>query len=158
METTYHVGKLLEKVINGSTTDYRHYIYAGNELVVIYSRIGTGYTHRYVVADHQGSYATIISNTAGLDVRESFTAYGDRRDGNTWTGPPSNTDETTINGISRGDIRGDCSRRLHGAQPSQRTGARCNNRPVFIAGPERAVRRQHPILESIQLRHKPSAD
>ena len=99
-ETTYHVGKLLEKVINGST-DYRHYIYAGNELVAIYSRKGSTNTLRYVLEDHQASYASILSDTAALDVRESFAAYGARRDGNTWVGAPSNTDETTINGISR---------------------------------------------------------
>jgi RHS repeat-associated protein len=107
LETTYHVGTLLEKVVNGSTTDYRHYIYAGKELVVIYSRIGTGYTHRYVLEDHQSSYASLLSNTGGLDVNESFTAYGNRRDGNTWSGAPSDTDETTINGISRRGFTGE---------------------------------------------------
>jgi RHS repeat-associated protein len=37
----------------------------------------------------------------GVLVSESFTAFGNRRSGETWSGAPSSTDETTINGVSR---------------------------------------------------------
>ena len=38
---------------------------------------------------------------AGVLVAESFTAYGNRRSGENWSGAPSSTDETSINGVSR---------------------------------------------------------
>jgi RHS repeat-associated protein len=101
-ETTYHVGKLLEKVINGSTTDYRHYIFAGKELVAISSRMNSGTnTLRYALEDHQSSFASILTSTGTIDVNESFTAYGLRRSGNTWSGAPTGGDETAINNVSR---------------------------------------------------------
>jgi RHS repeat-associated protein len=96
------VGKLLEKVANGGNLDYRHYIYAGSELVAIYSRQSSGTnTVRYVLGDHQSSFSGILSSTGTLDVSESFAPYGNRRSGETWSGAPSTTDETAINGISR---------------------------------------------------------
>jgi len=101
-ETTYHVGGLLEKVIGGGATDYRHYIFAGSEPVAIYSRQSTGTnTLRYVLEDHQGSFAGIVSSTGTTDVNESFTAYGNRRSASTWSGAPSSGDETAINAVSR---------------------------------------------------------
>ena len=41
-ETTNYVGGLLEVVLSGSVTDYRHYIYAGAEPVAVYSRKTSG--------------------------------------------------------------------------------------------------------------------
>ena len=32
-ETTVYAGKLIEKLIGGSVTDYRHHLFTGNELV-----------------------------------------------------------------------------------------------------------------------------
>jgi RHS repeat-associated protein len=107
-ETTYRVGKTLEKVINGGTTDYRHYIFAGSELVAIYSRMSSGTnTVRYAIGDHQSSFATILNSTGTTDVNESFSAYGNRRSGETWSGPPSAQDETAINGVSRNGYTGE---------------------------------------------------
>jgi RHS repeat-associated protein len=102
----------MEEVINGGNTDYRHYIYAAGELVAIYSRQSSGTnTLRYQVDDHQGSYASIISDkTPGpvADyVNESFTAYGNRRSGETWAGAPTSSDETAINGVSRRGYTGE---------------------------------------------------
>ena len=34
-ETTYHVGNAFQKVITGSTTDYRHYIYVGARAIAV---------------------------------------------------------------------------------------------------------------------------
>lgn len=101
-ETTYHVGGLLEKVISGGITDYRHYIFAGSEPVAIYSRQSTGTnTLHYALTDHQGSFAGILTNTGTTDVNESFTPYGNRRSATTWSGAPSSSDETAINAVSR---------------------------------------------------------
>jgi RHS repeat-associated protein len=101
-ETTYHVGKLLEKVTNSGALNYRHYIYAGNELVAIYSRTSAGSnTVNYVLGDHQSSFTDILTSTGTLDVSESFTPYGNRRSGETWSGAPSTPDETAINTVSR---------------------------------------------------------
>ena len=101
-EITYHVGKLLEKVINGGTTDYRHYIFAGGQQVAIYSRTSAGTnTLRYALTDHLGSFASILTSTGTSVVNESFDAYGSRRNATTWSGAPSSGDETTINGVSR---------------------------------------------------------
>ena len=92
----------MEKVINGSTTDYRHYIIAGGEQVGIYSRLASGTnTMRYVLEDHQSSFSNIVSSTGTPVVSESFTAYGNRRSGEAWSGVPTSTDENTINSISR---------------------------------------------------------
>jgi RHS repeat-associated protein len=105
-EKTYHVGKLLEKVASGGTLDYRHTIFAGNEPVAIYSRNSSGTnTLRYVLEDHQGSFASIVTDkTPGpvADyVNESFTAFGNRRNSTTWSGAPTSGEETAINSVSR---------------------------------------------------------
>jgi YD repeat-containing protein len=101
-ETTYHVDTLLEKVVNGGVLDYRHYIYANGEPVAVYSRTSSGTnTLRYLLEDDQGSVASILTSTGSIDVNESFTAFGNRRSAETWSGAPTSSDETTINGVSR---------------------------------------------------------
>jgi RHS repeat-associated protein len=103
-ETTYYVGNNLEVVFNG-TTNYRHYIYAGSEPVAVYNRTSAGATMSYMLEDHQGGVAAITSNsgtvggTSGVD--ESFTAFGQRRNAETWYGAPTTGDLNTIAGLSR---------------------------------------------------------
>jgi len=107
-ETTYHVGTLLEKVAASGTTYYRHYIFAGNELVAVYNRASTGTnTLNYVLGDHQGSFAHLLTSSGTNDVTESFTAFGNRRSGSTWSGAPSSSDETAINAVSRWGYTGE---------------------------------------------------
>ncbi len=80
-ERTYYIGGLMDVVFIGNTTDYRHYIYAGGEAVAIYSRTAAGVnTMSYLLADHLGGVATIVSNKGAPDVNESFSAFGQRRD------------------------------------------------------------------------------
>jgi hypothetical protein len=101
-ETTYYIGGLLEKVIAGSLTDYRHYIKVGGESVAVYSRTSASQnTLRYVLSDHQGSIDTIASSSATRVIDESFTAYGLRRDASTWSGAPSSSDRVLVDGITR---------------------------------------------------------
>jgi len=101
-ETTDYIGGLLEVVASGSVTDYRHYISAGGEQVAVYSRKSTGTnTLSYLLSDHQASVASITNSSGGVVVAESFTAFGSRRNPTTWSGAPSNSDLTTIAGITR---------------------------------------------------------
>ncbi len=102
METTYYVGGLIDEVFSGSTTSWRHYIYAGNEPVAIYSRTSTGVnTMSYLLEDHQGGISTIASKAGAVDVNESFSAFGTRRNPTTWSGAPTTTDLNTIASLSR---------------------------------------------------------
>ena len=112
-ETTYHAGKLFEVAyyLDGGTVlaHYRHYVYAGNELVSIDDRSTAATPQYYVVSDHQGSYASIENGASpGTNfVSESFTAFGNRRNGETWSGAPTATDESNINIVSRRGFTGE---------------------------------------------------
>jgi RHS repeat-associated protein len=101
-ETTYYVGGLMDVVFVSSTTNYRHYVYAGSEPVAVYSRTAAGVnTMSYMLEDHQGGVSAIASNTGAMDVNESFSPFGTRRNPTTWSGAPSTTDLNTIAGLSR---------------------------------------------------------
>jgi RHS repeat-associated protein len=101
-ETTDYVGSLLEVVTSGGVTDYRHYINAGGEHVAVYSRKSNGTnTFSYLLSDHQASVSSLTNSTGSQVAGESFTAFGNRRNPTTWSGPDSNSDLTTIAGITR---------------------------------------------------------
>jgi RHS repeat-associated protein len=102
LETTYHVGNAFQKVITGSTTDYRHYINAGSRSIAVYSRQSTGTnTLRYVLEDHQGSVANLLTSTGTSYVKENFSAFGERRNPATWSGAPTAGDLNLIAGVTR---------------------------------------------------------
>ena len=100
-ETTNYVGGLMEVVSSGSTTTYRHYIYAGGEPVAVYARSSAGTTFRYTLSDHQGSVSDFTYSSGSSVVNESFTPFGLRRNPTTWSGAASNSDLTTAAGITR---------------------------------------------------------
>lgn len=100
-ETTISLGKFLEKVTSGGSTEWRHYLFVGDQAVAVYSRSASGNPVRYILRDHQGSVAALASNTGALIVNESFQPFGQRRNGSTWQLPIPNADLTTINAISR---------------------------------------------------------
>jgi RHS repeat-associated protein len=96
------VGRLFEVVTSGGVTNYRHYIKAGGENVAVYSRQSTGTdAFSYMLSDHQASVASITNSSGTQVVGESFDAFGNRRNPTTWSGPDTNTDLTTIAGITR---------------------------------------------------------
>jgi RHS repeat-associated protein len=100
-EITYYIGGLMEEV-ETNITDYRHYVYAGSEPVAILSRKSTGVnTWSYLLSDHIGSVAAITSSTGTVDINESFSSFGARRNPTTWSGAPASGDLTTIAGLSR---------------------------------------------------------
>ena len=101
-EFTYYLGGLVDLVFTGGVANYRHYIYAGNEPVAVYSRTATGVnTMSYMLEDHQGSISSITSKAGAVDVNESFAPFGYRRNPSTWSGAPSATDLATIASLSR---------------------------------------------------------
>jgi RHS repeat-associated protein len=57
-------------------------------MVAIVSRRSDGSnTTRYILQDHLGSVASILSSTGASIVSESFDAFGARRDADAWAGP-----------------------------------------------------------------------
>jgi RHS repeat-associated protein len=101
-EQTYYVGGLMEVVGTGGVTSYRHYLYAGNEPIGVYTRTSTASnTFAYVLSDHEGSVASITNNSGGVVVPESFTPFGARRNPTTWSGADSTSDLTTSASVTR---------------------------------------------------------
>jgi len=100
-ETTYYIGGLVDLVFIGGVANYRHYVNAGGEPVAVYNRTAAGNTMSYMLEDHQGGVSAIASNSGTADVNESFSAFGNRRDSGTWSGPPSTPDLNKIAGLTR---------------------------------------------------------
>lgn len=101
-ETTHYVGGLLEKVYDGTTTDWRHSIMAEGQVVAIVSRKSSGTNAvNYPLEDNQGS-GSVLTNSSGTNlVRQSYNAFGLPRDGADWDGAEQSGDQSTIDGISR---------------------------------------------------------
>jgi RHS repeat-associated protein len=55
----------------------------------------------YLLSDHQAGVASITNSSGAQVIGESFTAFGNRRNPTTWSGPAANSDLTTIAGITR---------------------------------------------------------
>jgi len=101
-ETTNYIGGLLEQVTSAGVTDYRHYIYAGNEAVAIYHRNSAGSNAiNYFLSDHEGSVASINSSSGTNEASESYTPFGLRRNPTTWSGADSNADLAASAGYTR---------------------------------------------------------
>lgn len=101
-ETTLYVAGLFERVTRPSgVIEYRHYLPGGQGTAAIHTRRTTGVNSTYYVhADHLGSPELLTDNAGAALVRPSFAAYGERRDGTDWSGPPSAADLTAIGNIS----------------------------------------------------------
>lgn len=107
-ETTYYVGNgalpapgQMEVVFTG-TTNYRHYIYAGAEPIAVYSRTSGGTnTMSYVLEDHQGGVSAITSNAGATDVDQSYSAFGQLRNSQTWSGAPTTTQLNSLFNYTR---------------------------------------------------------
>src|SRR5690606_11057020 len=100
-ETTYYIGGMMEKVVRGSTSDYRHYVTAGGRAVALYTRRSDGQNAlRYALGDHQGSVETITNSDGSVLENASFTAYGNRRSSETWSGAPSATERANLDEVT----------------------------------------------------------
>jgi RHS repeat-associated protein len=97
-------GGAFEKLIRGTTVEYRHFIQAGAKVVAIVKRGATtalpttivpaNSSVYYLHSDHLGS-TDVITNSGGVVARLSFDAWGMRR-GNAWTGTPTAAEKTAI--------------------------------------------------------------
>ncbi|MGC4029458.1 MAG: RHS repeat-associated core domain-containing protein [Steroidobacteraceae bacterium] len=101
-ETTHYIGGILEKVVAGGVSDWRHLVKVGGQTVAIISRKSSGTNAvNYLLEDHQGSPSMWTNSSGSSVVKESFTAYGLPRNGSTWSGAVPGGDKTAIAGISR---------------------------------------------------------
>lgn len=87
--TTYYIGDLYEKQVEGNTTTHVHYIRAGGETVAIYKSVGdsssdpigtpTSEQLRYLHRDHIGSVTEITDESAQVVEELAYDAWGKRR-------------------------------------------------------------------------------
>ena len=99
--THVSLGGLVEKVTNGSVTDWRHLIEAEGRTVALYSRKSSGTnTLRYLLHDHLGSVDAITTSGGAVELKESFEAFGGRR-GSAWSGVPSSAQLATMREVTR---------------------------------------------------------
>jgi RHS repeat-associated protein len=91
----------------GVTTEYRHTIRGGNGAAAIHTRRSNGTSDTYYLhKDHLGSPELITNAQGGEVVRLSFGAYGERRDGADWSGPPPGSDLIAIANTGRRGFTG----------------------------------------------------
>jgi RHS repeat-associated protein len=96
-ETTIYIGNNYEKNISNSDVEHRHYVRANGRAVAMYTRRQSGSDyHRYILSDHQGSIAAITTPGGAIEVAQSFTAFGERRDPRDWSGAPPSGDLSMI--------------------------------------------------------------
>ena len=106
-EETLYVGGLFERVTPSTGgIQFRHYIPGGDGVAAIHTRSGGVGTTYYVHSDHLGSPEAFTASNGNELVRLSFGAYGERRDGSDWSGPPSAADLALIAGITRRGFTG----------------------------------------------------
>jgi len=75
-EVTEYIGGLLEKVTTPTSTQYHHYLPAGNNFVV-FSRWSTGSNFfYYATQDHLGSTALLTDSAGARILTEKFAALG----------------------------------------------------------------------------------
>lgn len=95
-ETTLYAGGAYERLtkVNGATTtvEHTHYIRAGDQVITIAKRTGTGdFWFRYPHRDHLGSIVAMTESGGLLWERSGFDPWGKRTDFSTWNPPAPNT-------------------------------------------------------------------
>lgn len=106
-ETTEFVGDALEKMTASATgkTYWRHYVTSPSGEHIIVSRNSDLSTSKtFVLTDHLGSSDTVVNGLTGvLIVKDSFAAFGQRRQTNWTSGVPSAWYQTALTeGTRRG--------------------------------------------------------
>jgi RHS repeat-associated protein len=103
-QTTLYIGGVLEKWSKGALTEWRHYLNAGDQPIAIHTR-QTGSSSstftRYLHLDLQGSIETVTNADGSVYLRESFDAFGKRRNASGWSGALPAGDLTAIENLSR---------------------------------------------------------
>jgi RHS repeat-associated protein len=101
-------GGAFERVVSGTSIQYRHYIQVNGKAVAIWTRNANtsapttlaSAKSLYLHEDHLGSLDVITDETNSIAVRTSFDAWGQRR-GSNWTGAPSAADRAAIAAATR---------------------------------------------------------
>ena len=84
--TTLYFGKLYEQITKNGVTEKKHYINVGGSTIAIYNQYSTGAENiRYLHTDHLGSTDVITDEMGQAVERQSFDAFGSRRNTD-WTG------------------------------------------------------------------------
>jgi RHS repeat-associated protein len=94
-QSTQYLGGILEKVTEGTLTQWKHYIQGPTSTVALYIRNSTGTpsTQLFTLTqDHLGSIDTILKDTGAIEVRLAYDAYGDRRNPTTGSGEPTQSE------------------------------------------------------------------
>jgi RHS repeat-associated protein len=109
-ETTYYVGGLLEKMTASSSriTYWRHYVETPSGKTIIVSRNSDlSTTTNLVLSDHLGSSDAIVNGLTGaLNVQESFSPFGLRRQSDWQPGLPAWWDQIAITESTRHGFTG----------------------------------------------------
>jgi RHS repeat-associated protein len=101
-ETTIYIGGLLEKLTRGATVEYKHSILGPEGVVAIHNRKSTGVNETiYPLQDHLGSTDVVTDANGASLVKLSFTPFGARRNGGTWSGAPLAADLTALSNTTR---------------------------------------------------------
>jgi RHS repeat-associated protein len=101
-ETTIYVKGIFEKVTRPFGTEYRHFIQGPEGVLAIHNRKSSGTNEtRYLLKDHLGSTDVITDEAGASQVKLSFGAFGKRRNGATWSGSPTSSDQIAIASTSR---------------------------------------------------------
>lgn len=100
-ETTTYIAGLLEIVVKGGVANFRHHINANGRTVAIVNRTGGTTSTSYLLTDHLGSVDTVTDASGNVVVKESFDAWGKRRNPATWAGAISASDEASIASTTR---------------------------------------------------------
>jgi len=100
-ETITYIGDQFEKRVVGTDTEYRHLVIGGTGPVAYVKRTDTATSTYYVSTDHLGSTSVITNESGAVLVNESFDAFGNRRNGATWSGSPTSGDMTQIAATTR---------------------------------------------------------
>lgn len=99
--THTYVGELMETVVSGGVTEFKHFIAVHGQSIALYSRKSTGANAIYYRHDdHLGSTEHLTDSAGSNVVMQSFGAYGQRR-GTNWTGAPTPAELATINSTTR---------------------------------------------------------
>ena len=90
----------------GGVANFRHHIQAGGRTVAIVNRTASTTTTSYLLVDHLGSVDTVTDASGNVVVKESFDAWGKRRNPATWVGTINGTDDANISNTTRRGFTG----------------------------------------------------
>lgn len=104
-ETTIYVGGLLEKLLVGGVTRWKHLIPTPSGQVQVVRRSDGTQQTLYVVTDHLGSTDAALDAAGSVAMRASFGVHGARRSSN-WQGAPTTAEWQAIGNTTRDGYTG----------------------------------------------------